>query len=205
MATAVANLTTTPIVVAVEVDRELSGAHWCARFPGDNRLKALDPTFKPSVDTFFSALDASGARYIVSAVYRPKERAYLMHWSYKIAKGTISPDKVPSHDGILIEWVHPTAAASIAAAKSMCDTYRTFHLGTEPALHSQHEVRLAVDVSISWVGTLTIQNKDGKEIKITSEPRTGMNRDLIAAGATYGVIKYNRTGTDKPHWSSTGA
>lgn len=205
MATAVANLTSTPKIVAVEVERELSGAHWCARFPGDNRLKALDPTFKPSVDSFFSALDESGARYIVSAVFRPEARAYLMHWSYKIAKGSVSPDKVPAHDGILIEWVHSTPAASVSAAKDMCDTYRIFHLGTEPALHSQHEVRLAVDVSISWAGTLAIKNKDGEEIKISAEPRTGMNSDLIAVGATFGVIKYNRTGTDKPHWSSTGA
>lgn len=128
-----------------------------------------------------------------------------MHWSYRLYKGEVKAKDIPNANGVLIEWVHPTEADSVKAAEDMCRGYDIHNLGTHPALHSQHEVRLAVDVTISWSGTLSIANQDGVTTEITSSPRTGMNRDLAEVGATYGVIKYNRTGTDKPHWSSTGA
>ncbi len=86
----------------------------------------------------------------------------------------------------------------------MCTGYGIHDLGTTPALISQHEARLAIDVTISWNGTLRIANRDGTIATIEFTPRTGMNPELIAVGASYGVIKYNRTGIDRPHWSSTG-
>ncbi|MDC8786099.1 hypothetical protein [Roseateles koreensis] len=114
------------------------------------------------------------------------------------------PEKVPPSDGIDIEWVHPTTEESFAAAKAMCISFNTTTLGTKPALASQHELRVAIDMTIKWSGDLIISNKNGNNTTIDIDPKTGMNSDLIAVGAAYGVIKYNRTGTDKPHWSSTG-
>lgn len=35
--------------------------------------------------------------------------------------------------------------------------------------------------------------------------RTGLNQNLHRVGASYGVIKYNRSGRDDPHWSDNGA
>ena len=205
MVTITARPSTTPTLVRVEVERELSGSAWCSRFPGDNNVSALDPSFRPNVEAFLDALKEAGAKRSIGAVFRPQERAYLMHWSYSLYKGRVTADRIPSLDGVAINWVHPSVAESVAAAKAMCVGYNIQDLGTTPALHSQHEVRLAIDVSIHWTGTLVISNKDGTEVSISTEPRTGMNRELIDVGATYGVIKYNRTGTDKPHWSSTGA
>jgi len=77
-------------------------------------------------------------------------------------------------------------------------------LGVAPALDSQHTRKLAVDMSVSWSGTLTIKDKNDKSVTVKSSPATGMNKDLHAVGKTYGVIKYNAGGEDKPHWSSTG-
>ena len=37
---------------------------------------------------------------------------------------------------------------------------------------------------------LTIKNKDGVAVEIRSTPRDGTNPDLIAVGATYGVIHF---------------
>jgi hypothetical protein len=157
------------------------------------------------VTAFFTVLDAAGVHKSIGAVFRPKSRAYLMHWSYKLFHGTVKAKDIPHAEGVLIEWVHPTETESVKAAEDMCKGYNIHNLGTTPALHSQHEVRLAIDVTISWHGTLSIANQDGTVSEVTSLPRTGMNPDLVKVGATYGVIKYNRTGTDKPHWSSTGA
>ncbi len=193
----------TPAVV--ELAKELSGAQWCARFPGDNTLQALEPGFRPKVTAFFAALDAAGVSKSVGAVFRPKSRAFLMHWSYMLYTGRVKAKDIPNANGVPIEWVHPTEAESVRAAEDMCKGYQTHNLGTIPALHSQHEVRLAIDVTISWSGILDIANQYGTTTEIKSSPRSGMNAELVQVGATYGVIKYNRTGTDKPHWSSTGA
>lgn len=207
MATHTIQLTphTDPTPAVVELERELSGAQWCARFPGDNRLDALDPVFRPKVLAFLAALDSAGASKSIGAVFRPKNRAYLMHWSYMLYTGRVKAKDIPHVNGVPIEWVHPTDAESVKAAGDMCKAYDIHYLGTPPALQSQHEVRLAIDLSIRWTGTLSIAGQDGVIVDITSLPRTGMNPDLADVGATYGVIKYNRTGTDKPHWSSTGA
>ena len=196
---------TDPTPAVVEVARELSGTQWCARFPGDNTLGALDPLFRPKVAAFFTAVDAAGVNKSIGAVFRPKERAYLMHWSYKLYHGSVKAKDIPHAEGVLIEWVHQSEADSAKAAAEMCKGYNIHKLGTTPALRSQHEIRLAIDVSINWSGNISIANQDGTTADITSSPRTGMNPDLIQVGATYGVIKYDRTGTDKPHWSSTGA
>ena len=42
---------------------------------------------------------------------------------------------------------------------------------------------------------------DGRNVRIDVRPRTGLNHELWAVGATYGVLKLP---SDPPHWSSTG-
>jgi hypothetical protein len=56
-------------------------------------------------------------------------------------------------------------------------------------------------MTISWGGTLNIRDFNGKVHAIASGPRNGSNPDLIAVGATFGVIKLV---TDPPHWSDDG-
>ena len=73
----------------------------------------------------------------------------------------------------------------------------------QPALVSRHTQGRAVDMDISWTGTLTIAPKGGAPRAISSTPRTGENKELHAIGASYGVIKATFAG-DPPHWSDDG-
>lgn len=57
---------------------------------------------------------------------------------------------------------------------------------------------------IGWPETLTIRDKQGKVHTITSLPRSSVNADLIAVGATYGVRHLRRALADPPHWSFDG-
>jgi hypothetical protein len=75
---------------------------------------------------------------------------------------------------------------------------------TAPALHSPHNERKAIDMNISWTGSITVKDATGKLIAITTAPRTGMNGQLIQIGASYGVMKFVGDALDKPHWSTTG-
>jgi hypothetical protein len=207
MATAQATLTptanTAPAIVSIPAN-ELSGAQWVSRFPGSSKVSDCNEPFRSNLTTFLDALRAAGATISISSTLRPKERAYLMHWSWMIVKRGTNPESVPSMDGVSIQWVHPTAAASVAAAGDMVDGYDIGGLGTPPALNSKHTLGLAVDMSIGWRGTLTIADSQEQAVQISSEPRSGLNSELHAIGAGYGVIKYNRSGVDRPHWSDSG-
>lgn len=213
MATAQARLTptadTTPAVVSIPA-REPSGAAWVARFPGSRSVDDCVAPFKDDLAAFIAALREAGANVRVSATFRPPERAYMMHWAWMIWKGTADPQKIPARDGVLIKWDHVgddgsySKEKSVAGAKAMAMGFDIDDLGVAPALESEHTKRLAVDMTISWTGDLTINDVKGKETTIKTSPKTGMNKDLHAVGATYSVIKYSARGTDKPHWSSTG-
>jgi hypothetical protein len=192
----------TPAVV--EVTRELSGAQWCARFPGSAEVSQLRPSFQLPVSNFIWAMEQAGAAVKVNATYRPKERAYLMLWSWMIFKELIDPAQVPSRDGVLIEWVHATPAASRAAATDMANRYAIAGLMTRPGgEESLHCIREAIDMSISWSGALSVVGADDQAQVISSLPRNGTNAELAELGAAYGVIKFIGRG-DPPHWSTTG-
>lgn len=152
----------------------------------------------------------AGATVSIAATLRPKERAFLMHWCWMIANKKTSAKDVPTMEGVNINWQHTDSAgkysesASIAAAKAMVDGYGMQHLQVAPALNSRHTEGKAVDMKISWSGTLSITDSSGKTISIATAPRDGMNAELHAVGKNYGVIKYVGGDKDKPHWSDNG-
>jgi hypothetical protein len=183
---------------------ELSGASWVPKFPGSNSVTDLEPTFRANVQAFIAALDASGASRPISATFRPAERAYLMHWSWRIVKEHHNAQAVPAMAGVDIQWWHGTQAASEAGAQEMVTGYLTGGASVAPALNSRHTQRKAIDMSVSWSGNLTIQQKDGSSKTITSLPRSSTNADLIQVAATYGVIHFNPPASDPPHWSTDG-
>ncbi|HEU4326647.1 MAG TPA: glycoside hydrolase family protein [Roseiflexaceae bacterium] len=185
--------------------RELSGEQWVARFPTSRSTADLAGDFGGNVDRFIEALRAAGASVRISATLRPPERAFLMHYAWRIAQGDINPADVPAREGVEIDWVHrnaqgrPDRAASRAAAQRMVDAYEIVH---RPSLTSRHTEGLAIDMTITWSGTLSIANAEGETVRIASTPRTGAgNTELHAVGATYGVQKL---ASDPPHWSSDG-
>jgi hypothetical protein len=213
MATAQAVLTpttnTTPAVVSIPAG-ELSGAQWVARFPTSVQVSDCVAPFQGNLTSFLAALQAAGAAVSIAATLRPVERAYLMHWCWKIVNEGTNAQTIPARPGVNILWAHTDAAGayseslSASAAQAMVNGYGMQNLGTAPALNSKHVVGLAVDMSISWTGDLSIADASAIKVAISSLPRSGMNTDLHTVGATYGVIKYNRSGTDRPHWSDTG-
>jgi len=177
-----------------------SGLVWVSEFPDHGSTADLAANFRAGVDKFIAAMGASGAEVDISSTLRPKERAYLMHYSWRIAKAGDDAATVPAMNGVEIEWVHATPAASRAAALAMVNGYGIVR---EPSLTSRHTEGRAIDMTISWTGNLTIKNKDGSSVTIATTPRTGENAKLVAVGATYGVVKATFAG-DPPHWSDDG-
>jgi hypothetical protein len=181
-----------------------SGPSWVTQFPTSRSVTDLVDPFRTNVTNFLAALAAASATVTISATFRPPQRAYLMYYSFLIGNNSIDPATAPAHDGVDIQWVHlddsgnPDGVASQQAAAAMAGAY---DIVFQPSLTSRHTQALAIDMTISWQGDLTITDANGNASTITSLPRSGANSDLQAIGATYGVIKL---ATDPPHWSSDG-
>jgi plastocyanin len=182
----------------------LSGPTWVSQFPTSKRVEDLAQPFRDQVARFVAAIRAAGATLTIADTLRAPERAYLMHFSFEIAREGVDPASVPARAGVDIQWVHPdapgtpSAAASRNAAEKMVQGYG---IAFKPALNSRHTEAHAIDMSISWVGDLVIAKADGTSVTITSAPRDGNNASLHQVGASFGVIKL---ATDPPHWSIDG-
>src|SRR4051794_15566925 len=102
---------------------EKSGKAWVAKFPGSTKVDDLEPVFRPKVEAFIAAAKAGGASVRITSTLRPKQRAYLMHWSWLIAKKGHAADKVPAMAGVDIDWWHGSQAASAQKAQEMVEGY----------------------------------------------------------------------------------
>ncbi|HTT97769.1 MAG TPA: hypothetical protein VMF58_06935 [Rhizomicrobium sp.] len=178
---------------------EPSGVAWCARFPTSVSPDDLLPAFRDRVLAFISAMERGGAKVSIGATYRPPQRAYLMHWCCMIADSGQDPSAVPQMPAVDIDWSHSgdVADARMAAA-AMKSAYE---IRFPAALASRHTQRRAIDMTISWDGTLPIRDFNGQERSITMPPRSGSNQVLVDVGRSFGVIKLM---TDPPHWSDDG-
>lgn len=182
----------------------LSGVQWVNQFPTSKSTVDLAQPFRGNVERFIAALRAAGAMVDVEATLRPPERAYLMHYSFRIAREGLDPSQVPGMTGVDIQWVHkdtsgtPDLTASRRAATAMVQAYG---IAFKPALNSHHTRGIAIDMAIAWNGNLTITNGQGQSITITTLPHHGDNTTLHQVGASYGVIKLR---SDPPHWSADG-
>lgn len=185
----------TPAIVRIPA-KELSGPEWVQCFPASRDIDDLAEPFRSNVKRFLAALAAGGASVTIENTYRPKERAYLMHYSAAIARKMVSPDKVPSMDGVMIEWKHPTKEASFKAAAAMA---RAFRIVYPPALSSNHILRRAIDMRITCAIGKSIRKADGSSVVVHKHNDT--DSDLFAIGASYNVFKLI---PDKPHWSDDG-
>jgi len=181
-----------------------SGPAWVQQFPTSTKVSDLVDPFRTNVQNFLAALSAAGASVSIADTLRPQERLSLMYYSWQVAKAGMDPSQIPAISNVDIQWVHvddqgnPDPVASTTAAAQMVASYGIVY---GPALHSLHALGEAIDIDISWTGSLTINNADGSTAVISSSPNNGQNPDLHRVGATYGVIKLL---TDPPHWSLTG-
>ena len=183
----------------------LSGPQWVPKFPTSTSLDDLVDPFRGSARRFIAALKAAHATVTISDTLRPPQRAYLMHFSFAIARESLDPAGVPAMPGVDIQWLHtnaagqPDLAASRAAAEEMVQGYG---IAFKPVLNSRHTEGRAVDMTIGWQNKLVIKKSDGTQQTIASLPRTGAgNTDLHRVGSGYGVVKLV---SDPPHWSSDG-
>ena len=197
---------------------ELSGPSWVSRFPGSDLVSDLSGSFRQHVTDFISAMQLAGITVTVINTLRRPEQAYLMHYSWLIAKGQIDPAAVPpfapgpGRGPVSICWQHtdPSGAedlaASAAAAKEMVRGYRISPgLAVAPALDSLHTEGLAIDMTTTWRNArFTIVDGTGHPVTISTTPHNGLNSGLIAVGATYGVIHYLNAVADPTHWSANG-
>lgn len=180
----------------------LSGATWWhanqAKYPNSDKVAELEKPFRDNAAKFIQAMKDGGASVTVSATRRNETRAKLMHYSWKVAKGALAPDKVPAIPGVRIRWDHSNLAKSKKGAQEMVDL---FQIAYEPSLTSLHIKGLAIDMTISWAGTLRIRDSAGK-VQELGAPRSGeTNTKLHAIGAGYKVVKLV---SDPPHWSVDG-
>ncbi|MBU8977500.1 hypothetical protein JI752_015220 [Lysobacter sp. MMG2] len=181
-----------------------------SEFPTSTSTDDLTSPFRENAAAFIAALRRAGAGVTISATLRPRERAFLMHWSWKIVNDNVDPRNVPAHEGVDIEWKHTddngeySERASRAAATAMVNAYGMQNLRTAPALNSRHIEGNAIDMTIGWQGTLDIQVPSGLQEAIATTPRDGMNHDLRSVGASYGVVKFRGGDRDRPHWSNDG-
>lgn len=205
----------TPAAVAkTTAKKNLSGRAWWtanqgkAAFANSTNIDKLDATFQANVKAFKKALDDAGAKVSISTTRRNENRAYVMHWAWKVAKGLVTADKVPAKAGVEITWDHGSTAESKKGAQEIVSAAL---IAYQPSLTSNHIEGKAIDWTITWTGTLNIKNKQGKAVAISSMPRHGGqgttnngNTELHAVGKTYGVVKASFIKIDGPHWSIDG-
>ena len=172
--------------------KRLSGPKWASRFPGSQSLDDLNQDFGPHARSFVDAIHDAGGGTRISATYRPRERAYLMHYSYLVGNGDVQPKDVPGMDGVNIDWVHDTDKESVQAAAALA---KAFDIVYAPALISRHTEGAAVDMTITGIIGKDMVNGAGKTVRINNKS------DLNGVGSSYGVYKLN---SDPPHWSDDG-
>lgn len=185
-----------------------SGRYWVAwanaHATNSADVNVLDADFKAKVEAFIQALKAAGATVIISATRRNPKRAYLFHWAWMISQGKCAPGDPAPMQGVDIEWDHGDLKRSEAGAKEMVDG---FGLAVPPAsfnppsLISNHINGQAIDMTITWTGTIRIRKKDGTVIDVPYQSNPDTNTLLQEVGASYGVKKLK---TDRPHWSYNG-
>jgi hypothetical protein len=186
----------TDTITAVQPATLLSGKMWVALFPGLKTLDALSSPFKELVTAFINAMLEASVNIRISATLRPPQRAYLMHFSFLIAKGQQDPKTVPPMAGVNIEWFHGNIQDSVNAAKEMVAAYGIATSTTPPALQSNHIAGNAVDMTITGFEGKQIKKQDGTKVTVNSFD------DLIQLGESYKV--FHKLPDDKPHWSLTG-
>jgi hypothetical protein len=195
---------------------QLSGPSWASKFPDSKSVSDLASAFGKDVSAFAAAMKHSRITVRTLSTLRPPERAYLMHYSWLVAKRKLSPLKVPGfagskkHPPVGICWVHATAHGpskpeSIAAAGKLAAALGVASMRTAPELTSLRTEGQAIVMSTTWSSRkITIKNASGHSVVIRTGPRDGLNAKLIAVGATYGVIHFRPVGQARNDWSVNG-
>jgi hypothetical protein len=184
-------------------DANLSGTRWWranqGKYPNSQDVYMLEPGFRSNVEAFVSSLRQAGAAVHVSSTRRNSVRAFLMHYSWKVAYGEVDPKDVPARVGLSIVWDHGDMKLSRQGAREMVNLFGMAHVA---ALTSNHILGKAIDMNIRWKGSLVLTQPAPLLVTIDDLPRTGQNRNLHAVGAE--VFDVRKLTNDPPHWSHNG-
>jgi len=180
----------------------LSGRAWWVanqnRYPNSRDINDLHADFRANVADFIGILRNAGAQVNIRSTRRNANRAYLMHYCWRIANGDIAPADVPAKTGVDIQWDHADDKVSRQAASEMVSL---FGLVVRPSVTSNHISGLAIDMKITWKGDLHLGPLRNRSC-IIGGPRDGArNRELHEVGESFGVRKLLK---DPPHWSHNG-
>jgi hypothetical protein len=193
---------TAPATAPASDSSQLSGAAWWhanqAKYANSHKIEDLIPGFREDVQRFVDAMRAGGASISISSTRRNKIRAYLMHYSWQVAGGAVAASAVPAEPGCPIIWDHGNSAKSKAAAKEMKDL---FNIAFKPSLTSNHIAGKAIDMTITWNGTLNMVDGNGRAVAVPPPSPGSLNAKLHQVGATFRVLKLL---SDPPHWSTNG-
>jgi hypothetical protein len=196
------------LVMPPTTTKSKSGSYWVtwanAHANGSTDLDDLVDPFKSNVKDFIQALQDAGATVTVGETKRSDKRAYLFHWCWLIGLGKKKASDADEMVGVEIDWDHGNDQDSKDGAKEMIDGFGLAvppASTNAPALNSNHIAGKAIDMNITWQGTIKIKKKDGTEVSVAYKADVNQNTDLHAVGDSYSVIKLT---TDAPHWSVDG-
>lgn len=186
---------------------KLSGKTWWnanqAKYPNSTKVEDLSSTFKPKAEKFIAALKAAGASTRFTATLRSRARADLMYYCWQVGKMGMDAATVPAIDGVDIIWDHGDAEKSKKGALEMHDAFEIAGVVAKPG-NSNHLTGNAMDMYISWTGTLKIKNASDEEVTIEGAPTDETNEKIQEVGATYGCKNGAKTLDEPWHWSPTG-
>jgi len=184
--------------------RKLSGRDWCQQFLGSRAVDDLTPAFRDSVRAFLSALRQGGVDVAISATFRPPQRAFLMHWCYRIAVNDLDPAQAERRDDVPIDWVHRRPDGTVDRAKSKAaadEMVSGYGLTVLPSLASRHIDARAIDMSVTWTGPRTVNDAQGNSVTLPPMNAAGARAVLDRIGRSYGVMPLPG---DAVHWSDDG-
>jgi len=197
--------------------QQLSGSHWVKEFPDSANISNLQSPFRENVQDFINALEEAGAIVTPTSTLRPKNRALLMYYCWKIVNSGLDPRKVPNIPDVNIIWAHTDINGNYLKEKSeqaAKDMVSAYGIVREPSLTSRHFSGYAIDMNIKWENLtdekiIYIKNKNGQLVKLdrTNNNKTynaDLNPIIIEVGRTYGVLKFHIPEKDRVHWSDNG-
>lgn len=185
-----------------------SGSFWVTwantHAKNSSSIEDLAEPFRTNAKAFITALEDAGAHVDISTTRRSDKRAYLFHWCWMIGLDKVKASAATAMAGVDIEWDHGDEERSRTGASEMIDGFGLAvppNSTNAPALNSNHIAGLAIDIDITWTGTITIQARDGSAESVPFMADVDKNVQLHTVGASYGVKKLT---TDAPHWSHDG-
>jgi hypothetical protein len=165
----------------------------------------LDPLFKLKVRAFLKALQDAGATVTIGTTRRSDKRAYLFHWSWRIAVGNAKASAATAKAGRR----HPLGSWQRGGQQARRPGDGRRLRPRRPA--EEHQSAVARQPphprqgdrhdDPCGSGTLKVKKHGGGIVDVSVHGERQPELEAARVGASYGVLKLK---TDAPHWSLDG-